>query len=302
MRSGPRTLLLCSLLAAAAVGCDHRPEDFGPVQASTEAFVTGWTRRISELEARRSAMFERAQKLPAEADGLADVLSRLSALKVEIEALERKRDGVGQAATAKVQEKRRRLAEEALASGEKDLNVDLSGLVARLDEVGGQLDAVAQAADVKAKEPAAPVPPPPFDDPAFARGPHRADVSGIAFKAGQLDLAIPSTQPALDRVLAFAKQCDELRFGITGHTAKDGDAKLNQRLSEAQAHAVRKHLIGNGVDAKKIVQVAGVAGVQPALDEPEPGSPEEAAMRPQELARIRNVNRRISIQVIEPCK
>lgn len=300
MRSVPRTLLLASLLAA-AVGCDHRPEDFSRVQDSTAAFTTGWTRRVSELELRRTALFERAQKLPAETPGLAEAMSQLAAIEVEIEALDGKAATVGQAATAKVQEKRARLADETLATGETDLTVDLKGIASRLDGVAGQLDALDRDAADKAAAAAANRPPPQLDDPEFARGTFRTDVPGIAFRAGQLDLTVGTTQTALDRVVAFANRCDQLRFAIIGHTAKDGAATVNQQLSEARAHAVRKHLIAAGVAEGKVVQVQGVGGTAPLLPEPEPGTPEEAAMETGELARIRNVNRRISLQVVTPC-
>lgn len=305
MRSGPRTILLTSLLAAAAVGCDHRPEDFSRVQASTEKFVDSWTQKVTALETRHAGLFERAGKLPAETPGIADVLSRLVAIKAEIEALDQKLAGVGQAATAKVQEKRARLAEEALAHGDRDLNVDLSGLSSRLDELGAQLDTLdrdaADAAASAAAAAAANRPPPQLDDPEFARGTHRADVPGIEFKGAQLAFTGTTTQAALDRVLAFANRCESLRFALTGHTAKDGDAKVNQQLSEARAQAVRKQLIASGIAEAKIARVEGVGGTQPLLPEPDAGSAEETAMRTDELARIRNVNRRISIQVMTPC-
>jgi outer membrane protein OmpA-like peptidoglycan-associated protein len=303
MRPGPRSLLFASLLAAAAVGCDHRPEDFSRVQASTEQFVSSWNGRVTELGARQSALFQRAQRLPADAPGAADVLSRLTAIKTEIEALGQKLEGVSQIATAKVQEKRARLADEALAAGEKDLSVDLASISTRLDEVGAQLDALDADAAAKAAQAAADAnkPPPQIDQPEFASGLFRADVPGIGFEGSNLDMAATTTKAALDRIVTFANRCDALRFGITGHTAKDGDASTNMQLSEARAHAVRKYLVARGVPEAKVTQVEGAGGAQPLLPEPDPGSPEEQAMRPDELERIRGVNRRISIQVLTPC-
>jgi outer membrane protein OmpA-like peptidoglycan-associated protein len=302
MRSGPRSLLLASILAAAAVGCDHRPEDFSRIQASTDQFMSGWTRKVSGLEARHAELVGRAQKLPADAPGLAEILSRLTAMKGEIQVVGTKLATVGQTATAKVQEKRTRLAGEALEHGEQDLTVDVAGISSRLDEISAQLDTLDQDAAAKAAAAAADAaankPPPHFDDPEFARGTHRADVPGIGWKGATID-ATAATKQALDRVVAFAGRCDELRFGITGHTAKDGDAKVNQQLSESRAHAVRKYLVANGVPAAKIVAVEGVGGTQPLLPEPGPG--EEAAIAADELARVRDVNRRISIQVLTPC-
>jgi outer membrane protein OmpA-like peptidoglycan-associated protein len=301
MRSGPRSLLFASLLAAAAVGCDHRPEDFSRVQASTEAFVSSWSGRVTELEARQSALFQRAQRIPADAPGAADVLSRLTAIKTEIEALGTKLEGVSQVATGKVQEKRARLAEEALAAGEKDLTVDLQSIATRLQEVGAQLDALDADAAAKAAADAANKPPPPIDQPEFASGLYRADVPGIGFDGSNLDLAAATTKAALDRIVTFANRCDALRFGITGHTAKDGDPATSVQLSEARAHAVRKYLVARGVAEAKITQIEGAGGTQPLLPEPDPGSPEAQATRPDELERIRGVNRRISIQVLTPC-
>jgi len=303
MRSGTRSLIVASLLAAAAVGCDHRPEDFRRVQASTDAFQSSWARRIGEVEARHGELFARAQKVPADTAGIAEVLSGLAAVDTQLDALGGKAAGVTEQATAKVQEKHRRLAEEALQHGERDLSAELAALTAQLDEIGAQLDAAEAAAGAASAAANPPPPPPQLDDPAFARGTYAADVSGVEFQrdTAQLDLVKPTSKAALDRIVAFAQTCDGLRFGITGHTAKDGDARKNQLLSEARAHAVRKHLIGAGVVADKIVRVEGVGGTRPLLAEPEPGTPEEAAMQTGELARIREVNRRIGIQVVTPC-
>ena len=300
MRHGPRSLVIATLLAAATVGCDHRPEDFSRIEASKEAFVSGWNRKVAELETRQAGLFERVRALPADSPGIADVLSRLGALKVEIDLARKKLESVDQLASAKVEERRRRLAEEALATGERDLQTELSAISARLDASAAEVEALEQEIGERAAA-AAPKPPPQLDDPEFARGTHRADVPGIAFKGGQLDFGVPTTKTALERIRAVAERCPEVRLGLTGHTSKLGDAKVNAQLSDGRAHQVRKYLIQSGVAEDKIVQITGAAGTQPLLPEPEPGSPEEGAMRAEELARIRAVNERISVNVVTPC-
>jgi outer membrane protein OmpA-like peptidoglycan-associated protein len=234
-------IALASLLL---VACDHRPEDFTAVRDEAGAFQATWKQRIDLLTARHAALFQRAQQIPAGAQGLDQVLSSLASARVQIDELSPRVETTSGEAFARIQERHRKLAADALARGNADLTATLESLTRQLDEAGAQLDAVAAAAAV----PPEPPPPPPatsITDPAFAKARGGADVAGIVFQPGTaaFDLSKASTREALDSIEAFANTCPELRFAIVGHTAKDGDANVNQKLSEAQAQAVQKHLV-----------------------------------------------------------
>lgn len=129
------------------------------------------------------------------------------------------------------------------------------------------------------------------------------DFSDIDFEPGssKFSFAKKESEAALKELVEFAGSCPELRFSLTGHTSREGDAKVNKKLSEERAAAVMKHLTERGVDAKKITKTSGVAADQPLAPEPEPGSPEAKTMDPAKLAEIRNKNRRISLLVTTHC-
>jgi len=300
MKHGLRWFAL-ALVLVSAVACDLRREDFGRVEAATQAFAARWSQRVAELTQRHDQLTQRAQALPAGAAGVADLQSRLAAMKADLDALTQKVDASKEEAVGKVQERRSRLAEEAIARNTRDLQTATATIDGSLAEIEQQIVALEQTQ--AATQDAAPAAPASLTDPAFPRSTATADIDGIAFVAGtaQLDLRAPTTRPALDQLVAFASTCDQLRFSLIGHTARDGDERVNTRLSKAQADAVRVHLEGAGVAAAKIAQVGGAGGEQPRAPEPAPGSPEEKAMKTEELAAIRAQNRRISVQVLTPC-
>jgi outer membrane protein OmpA-like peptidoglycan-associated protein len=292
-----------ALALGLAAGCDLRPEDFGRVQSATKAFGDTWSRRAAELQDRHAKLFQRAQAMPADAPGLADTLSSLGAAKADIEAMTAKVDGARAETDARVAERRRRLAEDALARNHRDLQSTYDTLRGRLDEASARLDAIQQEQGAKASAAAAAAAPVGFGDPVFATRVGKADVPGIAFVSGtaQLDLGAPTTKPALDSIVAFANRCEGLRFTIMGHTARDGDERVNARLSRAQADAVRGYLERAGVAKEKIEGVGGAGGMEPLVAEPTAGSPEEKAMKTEDLAAIRAQNRRVTITVKTPC-
>ncbi len=60
---------------------------------------------------------------------------------------------------------------------------------------------------------------------------------------------------SLDDLVAALKDIKWGEILVVGHTDRLGSAKYNQRLSERRAQAVRKQLIGRGLDGKKIKAV-----------------------------------------------
>jgi outer membrane protein OmpA-like peptidoglycan-associated protein len=291
-------LLVPALCLLAVVACDHRPEDLGAVRVEQRRFHEGWSRQVGELEVRRRGLAERAQGVPADTGGLAEVLSQLAALEAETTRVHQAIAATSEEAGAQLTDRRLRLAREALGRGNRQLRTLVESIEAGLAEVAGRLESVEHQAARAAATP----PPSSIADPAFAHHAATADLP-LAFsrQTAALDLAEPGTRAALDQLVALAGRCDELRLALTAHTAGDGDPRINQRLSAARAEAVRAHLIAAGVTPDRIIEVRGAGASEPVVAEPAPGSPEEQAMSADELAALREQNRRVSVTVVTPC-
>ncbi len=309
-----RALLLASLLCATA--CDLRPEDYSRVEASAMRFHETWSLRIGEVQARQQQLLARAQALPPEAPNVAPLVSALSAAGQTLTELSTtKISAVDTEVRTSIDRRARRLAEDAIRHGAEDLDAALKEIELAIGEHEKSLLA-AEATNV---------PPPPkttdettkgnpdaltkvgsvdINDRAFSQRVGQADVPGVNFKPGTADLDLPNdvTAAALMRLIALANSCDNIRLELVAHTAKDGDAKLNRRLSQAQAEKVREYLFASGVAPTKIQKTTGVGGNDPLVPEPDPKTPEEAAMSTDELAKIRAANRRITVKVVAPCE
>ncbi len=64
-----------------------------------------------------------------------------------------------------------------------------------------------------------------------------------------------STIASLDAIKEILKNYPNAKFSIEGHTDSDGSDKLNQKLSEDRANAVRNILIEKGVNAENLTAV-----------------------------------------------
>ena len=118
---------------------------------------------------------------------------------------------------------------------------------------------VAPPPKVEAPAPKVVAPPPP---PAPPAPPQKFTVSADALFDFDKATLKPEGQKKLDE-LANAlrgKQHDTIR--ATGHTDRIGSVRYNQRLSERRADAVKKYLLGKGLDANNIV-AAGKGKSQP---------------------------------------
>ncbi|MNF22847.1 Outer membrane porin F precursor [compost metagenome] len=71
-----------------------------------------------------------------------------------------------------------------------------------------------------------------------------------SFKAGDA-----ATISSLDAIKEILKNYPNAKFSIEGHTDSTGSAKLNQKLSEDRANAVRNVLIEKGVNADNLTAV-----------------------------------------------
>ncbi len=57
----------------------------------------------------------------------------------------------------------------------------------------------------------------------------------------------PGVTTKLDQIVEIMKQYPNAKFSVEGHTDSDGDAKLNLKLSEKRANAVKNYLEGKGI-------------------------------------------------------
>jgi len=90
--------------------------------------------------------------------------------------------------------------------------------------------------------------------------------------------------PFLRAVSEIAQRCPDLKIMISGHTDSDGDAISNQRLSEARAEAVRKHLADIGISNERLRSI---------------GYGENRPVAANDTPRNRGLNRRIEFSVFE---
>jgi len=70
------------------------------------------------------------------------------------------------------------------------------------------------------------------------------------FKTGDV-----ATVTSLDAIKEILKNYPNAKFSIEGHTDADGSDKLNQKLSEDRANAVRNILIEKGLKAENLTAV-----------------------------------------------
>lgn len=82
----------------------------------------------------------------------------------------------------------------------------------------------------------------------------RVVLEGVVFETGSAKLR-PESHARLDAVVEYMTHKPSARIQVSGHTDNVGNARTNQRLSEARARAVRDYLVGKGVDGARIEAV-----------------------------------------------
>jgi outer membrane protein OmpA-like peptidoglycan-associated protein len=125
------------------------------------------------------------------------------------------------------------------------------------------------------------------------------DFSNIYFKVGSdgFNFELPETSRNLARVYKFVNEsCDSLKVAIEGHSSSEGEAALNQSLSEQRAAKVRDWLVRKGVQPSKISSTKGFGSTKLKVWEPRPDS-----VSAGELEKIRKQNRRIGIMIEKGC-
>lgn len=76
-------------------------------------------------------------------------------------------------------------------------------------------------------------------------------VNGIKFDVNKTTLRPESIGP-INNIFELLQKNPDLKFSIEGHTDSDGDADLNQTLSEGRAEAVMNKLIEMGISADRL--------------------------------------------------
>lgn len=86
----------------------------------------------------------------------------------------------------------------------------------------------------------------------------------INFKAGSADL-LPSSDRALDDIVASLKKYPEVKIEIRGYTDNVGNEEFNKQLSRKRAIAVGKYLVNKGISKKRLRPV-GMGEADPIAD------------------------------------
>lgn len=106
--------------------------------------------------------------------------------------------------------------------------------------------------------------------------------SNVTFAVDSTTIA-SSFDPVLVDVAKVLNRYEKTTMLVEGHTDSTGDANYNQRLSENRALAVRNHLVGNGVDQRRVTTV-GYGETMPVAD--------------NSTADGRQLNRRVELRII----
>ncbi len=110
--------------------------------------------------------------------------------------------------------------------------------------------------------------------------------SQILFASGSTNL-LPIAQEKLSGLAEALKQDEQLMVTVKGYSDSRGSARVNQRVSEQRAEAVRSYLIGQGVEPERVKAM---------------GEGENDPVAPNTTADGRANNRRVVLVVEQPEK
>lgn len=294
---------------AALTGCD---EDVGPLQAVWKGLEGEWGAKLEGLKKTLADVSAKVQafEVPGGNAALAQKKAELDGLvkgaSDGLSAAEKALNEASAAVAKALGEKKLAPLQGAIDKAKNDLPPAVAKLTESMDALVAQVStaegpfATAKTAMLRMQAEAQALASR-FTELTKAKG--QVDVSGINFKSGAADVDVEDadSKAQLDRLVGFMKSCPELTVTLTGHTSRDGDAKTNDKLSAQRAEALKAYLVAQGVGAKQVSKTSGMGSKKPAIGEPEPGSAEEKAMNPDELAMARAKNRRVTVDVIKPC-
>ncbi|MCP2500651.1 MAG: OmpA family protein [Deltaproteobacteria bacterium] len=113
---------------------------------------------------------------------------------------------------------------------------------------------VYETATITVKAPVVPPPPPAAKPvPAPVAAPKAAEEITLRVNFDKNKYTIrPADLAELQKAVDFAKKNPNAKFHVVGYTDSRGSAKLNQKLSENRAEAVKKYLAGEAIAPEKI--------------------------------------------------
>ncbi len=306
----PARFLALGLLALglAAGGCDHKERSTANPAAEAWTVADGaMTKRMSQLRDRQKVLAGRAAVLAVPegtedatlASVITDVQGQLAAIDAACNAAEGALNQARTDATATLATPDRIAAARQVSAGAAAFETAAKAADGVMDGVEPRIVTGEQIMKRLLAQLAAAV----AQLQRLAAEGGSADFSDIDFQVGsaEFDFTHPTSKATLERLVKFGSSCPELRFALTGFTSKEGVAARNKALSEARAEAVKAYLVAQGVPAAAIERTAGLGSATTLVDEPDPGTPAEAAMPPAQLELIRRKNRRVNVEVITPC-
>jgi outer membrane protein OmpA-like peptidoglycan-associated protein len=75
--------------------------------------------------------------------------------------------------------------------------------------------------------------------------------NGIRFDVNKATLR-PESMGVINEIATLMKEHPDISFSVEGHTDSDGDADMNQTLSEDRAETVKNQLISMGISADRL--------------------------------------------------
>lgn len=89
-------------------------------------------------------------------------------------------------------------------------------------------------------------------------------IQGISFDKNKATIR-PQSKATLANAATVLKNFPSVNLEISGHTSSEGDADVNQRLSQERADAVKQWFVENGVQAERI-KTRGAGADEPIAD------------------------------------
>ena len=83
----------------------------------------------------------------------------------------------------------------------------------------------------------------------------KAEARSVYFESGKFDLFSGDSPARLDALKEILKNYPNAKFSIEGHTDSDGSTKMNQKLSEDRANAVKDALVAKGLNGANLTTV-----------------------------------------------
>ena len=97
------------------------------------------------------------------------------------------------------------------------------------------------------------------------------------------DILTSGSKMLVDKIATLLKENDTIKIEISGHTDSDGTKKNNLRLSKMRAERIKKYLVKQGIEKRRIKAV---------------GYGESRPLVPNNSLKNKEINRRVEFKVI----